>query len=76
MGDDGKCAKTFSLPKPSRIQMEEEEARGDLHTARKRRVATLRRADPEDYEKYWGKYDYISSGWASRAAQIRTVCSA
>ena len=56
--------------------MEEEEARGDLHTARKKRVATLRRADPEDYEKYWGKYDYISSGWASRAAQIRTVCSA
>ena len=54
MGDDGKCAKTFSSPKPSRIQMEEEEARGDLHTARKRRVATLRRADPEDYENTGG----------------------
>ena len=26
--------------------------------------------------KYWGKYDYTSSGWASRAAQIRMVCSA
>ena len=54
MGDGGKCAKTFSLPKPSRIQMEEEEARGDLHTARKRRVATLRRADSEDYENTGG----------------------
>ena len=27
---------------------------GDLHTARKRRVATLRRADPEDYENTGG----------------------
>ena len=34
--------------------MEEEEARGDLHTARKRRVATLRRADPEDIKNTGG----------------------
>ena len=26
--------------------------------------------------KYWGKYDYTSSGWASRAAQIRMIYSA
>ena len=39
-----------SSPEYKWKEEEEEEARRDLHTARKRRVATLRRADPEDYE--------------------------
>ena len=46
--------KHFPYQSPPEYKFEEEEARGDLHTARKRRVATLRRADPEDYENTGG----------------------